>query len=258
MKQPLILHTPAELRQWRQNLKTNSQNFSVGFVPTMGALHQGHAELLKLARQQNDFIVLSIFVNPTQFNNPDDFKNYPITWEQDLKLAQQNGVDAIFVPNKNDLYPDDYAYKVTENNFSHQLCGAHRPGHFDGVLSIVLKLFMLTQANKAYFGEKDYQQLQLIKGMVDSFFLPIEIIPVPTVRESSGLALSSRNLRLNPQQKEKAVLISKLLKEKISTFEFKEQLESQGFKVDYVEDHSGRRFVAAEIGNVRLIDNAKI
>lgn len=242
-----------ELQSWRKEVKGR-----IGFVPTMGALHEGHAELLRRARQENDLVILSLFVNPTQFNNPNDLNHYPRTWDQDVQLAAKENVDVLFAPDKEQMYPDQYSYQVKENCFSLQLDGAHRPGHFDGVLTIVMKLFSLTKPTKAYFGEKDFQQMTLIQGMVKSFFMDLEIVPVPTVRESSGLALSSRNLRLTPEQKEKAVLISKLLHQKMSAEEVKKELSLAGFKVDYVEDHNDRRYIAAEIGNVRLIDNAKI
>lgn len=258
MNRPVILKTTSELLAWRKKIQQLPTVASVGFVPTMGALHRGHAELLSQARAENEFVLLSIFVNPTQFNNPEDLKNYPITWDQDLKIAAECQVDAIFCPNKAELYPDEYNYKISENRLSLMLCGQSRPGHFDGVLTVVMKLFLLAQPDKSYFGEKDYQQLQLIKGMVDSFFIPTIIVAVATVREIDGLALSSRNLRLSPENKKRAGLISKLLKEKISVQEFKTQLQLAGFEVDYVEDHFGRRFVAALIENIRLIDNEKI
>ena len=189
------LKTTNELKAWR---KLISPQKTVGFVPTMGALHSGHESLLAASQQENDLTVLSIFVNPTQFNNPDDLKNYPQTLERDLLIAEKNGVNAVFIPESmNELYPDQYRFKITETEFSTQLCGAHRPGHFDGVLTVVMKLFQLTQPTRAYFGEKDHQQLTLIKDMVASFFLPIEIVACPTIRETTGLAMSSRNTRLN-------------------------------------------------------------
>ena len=176
-----VLNSPQEMKSWRR-----AKNGTVGFVPTMGALHSGHEELLKRARIENDFVILSIFVNPTQFNDPNDFAKYPKTWEQDCAMAQRNGVDAIFLPRYAEMYPDNYRYKVSENDYSRILDGAHRPGHFDGVLSVVMKLFNLTVPHRAYFGEKDFQQMTLIKGMVESFFMNLEIVPVPTVREHDG------------------------------------------------------------------------
>lgn len=254
MKKVLVFKTPAELISWRKSLGSAS----VGFVPTMGALHAGHESLLKKSKSENEFNVLSIFVNPTQFNNANDLEKYPATWDQDLKMAEAVGVDAVFYPNYASIYPDDYKFKVSENDFSNKFCGAHRPGHFDGVLSVVLKLFQIVNPDKAYFGEKDFQQLTLIQGMVKAFFLPIEIVPVPTLREKDGLAMSSRNVRLSAQDREKAPLIYKALRESKSAAEASAKLSQSGFKVDYVEDIQNRRLAAASLGEVRLIDNVEI
>lgn len=224
----------------------------------MGALHEGHASLLRAASNETDLVVLSIYVNPTQFNDPKDFEKYPITWEQDLAIAEKEKVSAVFAPTYPQMYPDGYRYKVSENEFSNDLCGAHRPGHFDGVLSVVMKLFNIVQPTKAYFGEKDFQQLQLIKGMVESFFLALEIKAVPTMRESDGLAMSSRNVRLSSEERQKAPQIYKIISSAKSAENASVELANLGFKVDYVKDIDGRRFVAAFLGAVRLIDNVKI
>lgn len=255
-----ILKTVKDMQSFRKSLATGSE---VGFVPTMGALHAGHARLLKKCREENDISVLSIFVNKTQFNNPEDFEKYPSTWEQDLALAKAEGMDAIFYPNYSEIYPDNYTFKVIENNLSLDLCGADRPGHFDGVLSVVMKLFNIVQPKKAYFGEKDFQQLTLIKGMVKAFFLPIQVIAVPTLREESGLAMSSRNTRLNPSELEKAALIYKVITSEKDPVKASNILRDAGFRVDYLKDlklgtDELRRFVAAHIGPVRLIDNVEI
>jgi pantoate--beta-alanine ligase len=249
----LVLSDIASCIEWRRQ-----QSGRIGFVPTMGALHEGHEELLKRARAENDLVVLSVFVNPTQFNDPKDFEKYPNTWDADLAMARKNGVDAVFHPVKSALYPDDYRYRVSENDFSTKLCGAHRPGHFDGVLTVVLKLFQLVKPTKAYFGGKDRQQLQLIEGMVKAFFLDLQIVPVPTVREKDGLAMSSRNRRLSPEERKKAPLIYQIITSAKSALEARAQLEKQGFNVDYVEDHGDKRFVAAFLGETRLIDNVGI
>ncbi|XGC80558.1 pantoate--beta-alanine ligase [Bdellovibrio bacteriovorus] len=248
-----VLKSPQEFKSWRKNIKG-----SVGFVPTMGALHAGHEELLKRARKENDIVVLSIFVNPTQFNDPNDLQKYPKTWEQDLAMAERNGVEAIFYPQYDEMYPDKYRYKVSENDYSNLLDGQHRPGHFDGVLSVVMKLFNVVAPTRAYFGEKDYQQMTLIKGMVESFFMDLEVVPVPTVREKDGLAMSSRNTRLTPQQRDLAPAIYKTLIESKSAGEAALKLENLGFVVDYVTDIGKRRFAAAKLGDVRLIDNVEI
>lgn len=169
---------------------------SVGFVPTMGALHAGHRSLLERARAENDRVVLSVFVNPTQFNDPVDLANYPRTLEADVALAR-DCVDVVLAPQPEEIYRDAYRYRVTETEFSRRWEGAYRQGHFDGVLTIVLKLLNAVQPARAYFGEKDWQQLQLVRGMVDALLVPVEIVACPTVREADGLALSSRNRRLS-------------------------------------------------------------
>ncbi|AFY03141.1 pantoate--beta-alanine ligase [Bdellovibrio bacteriovorus] len=248
-----VLRSPAEFQAWRRK-----QSGTVGFVPTMGALHTGHEELIKQARKNNDLVVLSIFVNPTQFNDPKDLEKYPQTWDQDLAMAERNNVDAIFFPRYPEMYPDNYRYKVSENDYSNLLDGAHRPGHFDGVLSVVMKLFNVVRPTKAYFGEKDFQQLTLIQGMVESFFMDLEVVPVPTVREEDGLAKSSRNLRLSPEEREKAPAIFKAITKSKTAAEAAASLSAQGFIVDYVTDVGNRRFVAAKLGEVRLIDNVQI
>lgn len=248
-----VITTPKDFKVWRWG-----KHGSIGFVPTMGALHEGHAALLKQAYEDNDFVVLSIFVNPTQFNDPNDLEKYPKTWEQDLAIAKANGVDVIFYPKYFDMYPDNYRFKVSENSFSNVLDGAHRPGHFDGVLSVVMKLFNIVAPTRAYFGEKDFQQLTLIKDMAESFFMKLEVIPVPTVREKDGLAMSSRNQRLTAEERALAPAIYKTITEAKSAEEATAQLSALGFKVDYVTDMGNRRFVAAKIGEVRLIDNVEI
>ncbi len=229
----------------------------LGIVPTMGALHAGHAALLQQARKDCDFVVLSIFVNPTQFNNPDDLIHYPKTLEHDLKIARDAGVDFVLLPNSEQIYTDGYRYKVSESEFSARLCGAHRPGHFDGVLTVVMKLFNLVGPRLAYFGEKDFQQLQLIREMAAAFFMELEIVPCPTVREADGLAMSSRNVRLSTDARERARLFPQLLQSTLSPEEIRAELEESGFQVDYIEDHGERRFGAVHIGGVRLIDNMK-
>lgn len=249
----ILLKSNADLRSWREQIKG-----SIGFVPTMGALHEGHASLLQMARSENEIVILSIFVNPTQFNSREDFDKYPSTLEMDLKLAKKNNVDAVFLPDYAELYPDEYKYKISESDFSKRLCGAHRPGHFDGVLTVVMKLLNLVSPQKAYFGEKDHQQFKLIQGMVDAFFLPYEIVPVPTVRNGQGLALSSRNRRLSLSEQGTASFIHKIISQAKSSEEAKELLTHQGFLVDYVEDVGDRRYVAATLASVRLIDNVKI
>lgn len=250
-----IFNSIADFIRFRnENLKFKK----VGFVPTMGALHAGHASLLKESAADCEVTVLSIYVNPTQFNNPDDLKKYPRTWEADLQLAQQNGAQIVISPQYEEMYSDNYRYKVTENEFSKILCGVHRPGHFDGVLTVVMKLLNIVDADRAYFGEKDFQQLQLIKDMTKNFFMKTEIVACPTLREKDGLAMSSRNVRLTETGRLKAPAIFAALKNSKSAAEAREQLQKQNIEVEYLEEHFGRRFIAAFIDQVRLIDNVQI
>ena len=240
------------------NLVKALQLTQVGFVPTMGALHEGHLALVKEAKKECPQVVVSIFVNPTQFNDPNDLKHYPRNLESDCQLLKEAGVDVVFAPDPTEIYNDDFRYRVSESQISQILCGPFRPGHFEGVLTVVLKLLQIVNPKKAYFGEKDYQQLVLIKEMAKAFFLPCEIIGCPTIREADGLALSSRNLRLSPQERENAALMFKALTHSKNIDETKQALSTAGFKVDYVEEHWGRRFAAAYLGNVRLIDNVEL
>lgn len=231
----------------------------VGFVPTMGALHQGHASLIRRSVAECDVTVLSIYLNPTQFNNPADLTNYPRTLESDLALARELGVDVVITPRYEELYPDDYRFLVDERQFSSTLCGAHRPGHFTGVLTVVMKLLNLVRADRAYFGEKDYQQYKLISDMAEAFFLDTEIVACNTVREPDGLALSSRNALLDEDGRRIAPRFHDLLRERLPDAEVRRGLERAGFAVDYVETRDGRRFGAVVVRGrereVRLIDN---
>lgn len=249
-----VIHSISEYNQWRNQNTTKT----VGFVPTMGALHHGHEELLKKSKLQTDLTVLSIFVNPTQFNDKTDFEKYPIQTESDLEIAKKNNVDIVFLPNYAEIYSDNYRFKISESELSNKLCGTHRPGHFDGVLTIVMRLFQIIKPHKTFFGEKDFQQFLLIKDMSKAFFLDLEVIGVPTVREANGFALSSRNQRLTLEQKEFASNIYKTISKKISKEECLKELIRLGFKVEYLEDLYSRRFVAVQFHNVRLIDNVTI
>ena len=254
-----ILESVSHYREWWQN---QARNKTVGFVPTMGALHAGHASLLQKSKKENELTVLSIFVNPTQFNQKEDFEKYPKTWEQDLQIAESCGVDAIFAPsNPAELYPDQYQYQLSEKEFSKELCGEFRPGHFDGMLTVVMKLLQISKPTRAYFGEKDFQQLSLVQGMVSAFFMEVEIIPCETVREASGLALSSRNLRLNEAEKAIAPKLHQVMMSAENLEDAKSVLNNLGFEVEYLVDRNTafgmRRFAAAWLGKVRLIDNVK-
>jgi pantoate--beta-alanine ligase len=249
-----ILRTIEDVLQAR----TQWAGKKVGFVPTMGALHQGHQTLLVRSKAENDISVLSIFVNPTQFNDKKDLEKYPQTWDADIQLADAAGVDFLFAPDFKEMYPDNYAYQVIEKEFSKILCGQDRPGHFDGVLTVVLKLFHLVQPDRAYFGEKDFQQFQLIKKMVSALFMDVQVIGVPTVREKDGLAMSSRNLRLTNAERALAPQLHQFISSAASAELAAKQLAAAGFIVDYVVDKDGRRFAAAKLGSVRLIDNVQI
>lgn len=229
-----------------------------GFVPTMGALHAGHLSLINKSTSQNKVTVVSLFVNKTQFNNPEDFEKYPSTLKEDLTLLKQAGVQAAFLPTYEELYQDGYRYKLVETTESLMLCGKDRPGHFDGVLSVVLKLFQIVKPSFAYFGEKDFQQVQLIKGMVQAFFMDLTIVACPVVRDSQGLALSSRNVHLSEQGLEKAQFFAQTLAQQDDFGKLKEQLESQDIEIDYLEKWKGRKLAAVKIEGVRLIDNVEL
>lgn len=250
---PLIIHTVAEWRSLRASHRAAGR--TVGFVPTMGALHEGHASLFRAVRREHAVVLASVFVNPTQFDEPHDFQKYPRTLDADAALMDAAGVDVAFVPSVAEMYPNGTRYSVNENEFSRELCGAHRPGHFAGMLTVVLKLLQIADAEAAYFGEKDYQQLLLIRGMAEAFFLPTRIIGCPTVREPDGLAMSSRNARLSPRERALAPQFHHALISAATAAEARARLETAGFVVDYVEDRDGRRFGAVRLGHTRLIDN---
>ncbi|MBK9141304.1 MAG: pantoate--beta-alanine ligase [Candidatus Melainabacteria bacterium] len=256
----------------------------VGLVPTMGALHGGHEELIATARSQCDFVAVSIFVNPLQFGPREDFASYPRTLAEDAAICSKHNVDLIFAPEVGELYGDsgERTRVSPAAALINRLCGTFRPGHFEGVATVVAKLFNIVGPDRAYFGLKDYQQLQVIRHLVRDLDFPIEIIAVPTVREKSGLALSSRNKYLSSQQKELAPALSKALRavarrvlegENVSAVLASEKgkLESAGFRVQYLElchpdslepldlvSEGAVALVAAYLGDVRLIDNIQI
>jgi len=246
------------MEDWRRERSSIERSLlSVGFVPTMGALHAGHRSLLERARAENDRVVLSIFVNPTQFNDPSDLRRYPRTPEADIELA--GGLaDHVLFPDPAEIYPDGYRYRLTERTLSERLEGAHRPGHFEGVLTVVLRLLNLVCPHRAYFGEKDWQQLQLVRGMVKAFLLPVEIVPCPTVRDPDGLAASSRNRRLSEAGRAKAAAFPRILRDSSAPEEAASALAGAGFGVDYVEDVDGVRLGAVRLEDVRLIDNVRL
>lgn len=248
------MRTVVDLDDWRR-LRTDLGDATVGLVPTMGALHDGHLALIRRSADENDVTVVTVFVNAAQFNDPNDLEAYPRTFDDDVRLAAAAGADLVLAPRNADIYPDGYRYRVTENEVSTVLEGAHRPGHFDGVLTVVLKLLNLVRPQRAYFGEKDFQQLLLVRGMVEALLLPVEIVSCPTVRDVDGLALSSRNSRLNPDSRQRASALQRSLAEAPTADAACRRLAEAGFEVDYVEDAWGRRLAAVVLDGVRLIDN---
>ena len=242
---------------WLQH-RRSLEGHTIGFVPTMGALHRGHASLVERCRQENEIVVVSIFVNPTQFTDPKDLDRYPRTWDRDQALLRDLGVDDVIAPAASDLYPAGYRFRLEPAGGAPIMEGAYRPGFLAGVLTVVLKLLGLVRPARAYFGEKDYQQLQAVTEMVRDFYIPTEIVPCPTVRESSGLAESSRNALLPADARPKAPQLYRALTTAGSPADARARLQSAGFEVDYVEEHWGRRFGAAHLGGVRLIDNVEL
>lgn len=184
---------------------------TIGVVPTMGALHDGHLSLVRAAKADCDRVIVTLFVNPRQFNNPEDFAKYPRTEHADADILAPLAVDALFVPHADEVYPPDHATTVSVRGVSEPLEGAARPGHFDGVATVVTILFGMTQADRAYFGEKDWQQLQVVQRLVADLRLPVRIVPCPSIRGADGLALSSRNQRLSPEAREQAATIPQAL-----------------------------------------------
>ena len=256
----------------------------VGFVPTMGALHEGHLSLINRAKKDNDIVVCSVFVNPIQFNNPADLEKYPRTPEKDIEKLEQAGCDAVFMPTAEEMYPNKVEDHYDFGDLERVMEGACRPGHFNGVAIVVRKLFEIVTPNRAYFGEKDFQQLAIINKMVSNLNMNLEIVPCPIVREKDGLAMSSRNVRLNEAERAIAPKIFATLNDSITkkdvmspaemkNYALKKYAEIKEFDVEYVEitdeinlksienwdecDHA-RIFVALQLGPVRLIDNVRI
>lgn len=268
--------TVAALRSARAKLKG-----SVGFVPTMGALHEGHASLMRRSVKENRHTVVSIFVNPAQFGPKEDLEKYPRTLKQDLKLCREAGVDVVFTPTSDLMYPPGFDTWVEVEKLSRPLCGEFRPGHFKGVATVVCKLFNLVQPTRAYFGRKDAQQALILTRMVEDLNMPLEVITCDTVREHDGLAMSSRNRYLSPQERERALCISRALFEVKRLFDKGERdvdhltsvLEAGvGAEMDEVQYAEIRRLadlsefhermdapalaaVAGMVGTTRLIDN---
>ena len=276
-----IVRTVADLRRHVRAWKAAGD--LVGVVPTMGALHDGHLSLARRARSECERVITTIFVNPKQFNNPDDLKKYPRTEEADAKLLATVPVDLIFAPQPEEVYPDGYSTNVTVAGVSEPLEGKMRPGHFDGVATVVTKLFGMTMADRGYFGQKDWQQLQVVQKLVADLNVPVAVVGCETIREADGLAMSSRNVRLTPAGRAVAGVLYNAItaaaddiragqSDRMAIREAAEKLRAAGFeRVEYIElrdaatllpsddVHRPRRMLAAAwIDGVRLIDNIPV
>ncbi len=276
-----ITRTLSELRDITKPWQMG--NARIGVVPTMGALHDGHLSLVEAAKKDCDHVIVTIFVNPMQFNNPDDLENYPRTEHDDAKKLERFDIDTLYVPDGPQMYPDGFATTVTVAGLTDVLCGTHRPGHFDGVATVVAKLFLQTAATDAYFGEKDYQQLQIVRRMASDLDIPITVHGCPTIREIDGLAMSSRNLLLSDRSRIKAPALSeemeRIVGEMAKGTPFSrlqdaaiKRIENSGFtKVEYLEVRANdnlelldtptrpaRLLAAAWLAGVRLIDNIAV
>ena len=274
-----VTRTPAEVKEVIKDWK--KQGYSIGLVPTMGYLHEGHGSLIKRAVEENDKVMVSVFVNPIQFGPNEDLETYPRDFDADLKMIESLGADMVFHPEPSDMYASDFSTTISVAGVSENLCGARRPGHFNGVCTVVTKLFNLSEADRAYFGQKDAQQLAVVRRMVRDLNANIEIIGCPIIREDDGLAKSSRNTYLSSEERKAATVLNKALcagkqmveegeksalavKSRIEDIISKEPLA----KIDYVEitdwnsiepvdiiDGSILCAIAVYIGNTRLIDN---
>ncbi len=275
-----VLRTVQEMQAFSKAAKDAGK--SVGLVPTMGALHEGHLTLMRRARQENDVVIASVFVNPTQFGPNEDFDAYPRRFEKDCKKLETVPVDAVFHPEPKEMYPEGYCtYVNVEGDITKKLCGAQRPGHFRGVATVVTKLMNLSRADRAYFGQKDAQQVVVVKRFVSDLNIPTEVVMVPIVREESGLARSSRNQYLSAEEKEAALVLSRSLKKGKAAFDggekdvealkriVREEIGAEPMAViDYVDIYSFPALlpiekvaepallaIAVKIGKTRLIDN---
>ncbi|MEL6418125.1 MAG: pantoate--beta-alanine ligase [Pseudomonadota bacterium] len=276
-----IIRTLAELRSLTRAGQMAGE--TIGVVPTMGALHDGHLSLVAAAKEQTDRVIVTIFVNPKQFNSSEDLANYPRTEEEDARKLERFAVDAVYVPYGEQMYPDGFATSVSVEGLTDVLCGAHRPGHFDGVATVVTKLFLQTSADKAFFGEKDFQQLQVVRRLARDLDIPIEVVGCPTIREIDGLAMSSRNLLLSDRARVKAPRLFEVMEDIAEGLQNGgaaadlmpdgvSKLQAAGFtEIDYLElracdtldlldrpTRSARLFAAAWLAGVRLIDNIDV
>jgi pantoate--beta-alanine ligase len=277
----IVYRTSSDLKQHLETLR--NQGKSIALVPTMGALHEGHASLVRKAAEENDATVVTIFVNPTQFSDPFDLEKYPRTLEQDLELLRSLKVQLVFAPSVKEMYPEEDRRTFNLGNLDKVLEGEYREGHFTGVAQIVTKLFQLVRPTRAYFGQKDFQQLVIVKRLVELMGAPIEVVGCPIVRDEDGLALSSRNSRLSPEERKLAPFIHQTLKlarekkgtmspEQVRAWVWK-RFEQQGYmRLDYFEivddktlipinnwneENSKVGCIAVHLGEIRLIDNLK-
>lgn len=276
-----IVRTLAELREMTRGWQRAEE--TIGVVPTMGALHDGHLSLVARAKEMSDRVIVTIFVNPKQFNNPEDLENYPRTEHEDARKLERFAVDAIYVPDGPQMYPDGFATNISVDGLTNVLCGAHRPGHFDGVATVVTKLFTQTSADLAFFGEKDFQQLQVVRRLARDLDLGVEVVGCPTIREIDGLAMSSRNLLLSDQARSRAAALNEVMEEMAEALgrgaqiadllpDGQARLAAAGFgEIDYLEmrtndtlsqveqaNQPARLFAAAWMAGVRLIDNVDV
>lgn len=275
----LIYHTIADIREFVRQARTNGH--SIGLVPTMGYLHEGHLELMRRAKDQCDIVIVSIFVNPTQFGPGEDLASYPRDLDRDAGMAERVGVDAIFNPGAEEIYPSGYCTYIDVERITERLCGVSRPGHFRGVATVVAKLFNIVKPDYAYFGQKDAQQVLVIKRMAADLNMEVEVVTVPTVREQDGLAMSSRNIYLDPEQRQAALSLSRSLNraaeevragernaEKIRQLVINMIKSEPIAEIDYVELYSHPDLepvdvingpallaLAVKMGRARLIDN---
>jgi len=274
-----IIHHIPEMQRWSEARRREGKK--IAFVPTMGFLHEGHLSLVREGKKRGDVVVVSIFVNPMQFNQQADFATYPRNLEQDQQMLEEVGTDVLFYPEAQEMYPEGFQTAVEVDKVSRPLCGAFRPGHFRGVATVVTKLFNITKPHVALFGEKDFQQCVVIKRMVKDLNLDLEILPMPTVREPDGLAMSSRNARLNPAERQTSRCLSRALnkaQELVSRGQrqvapilqaVRETIDREGgVRIEYatlchpetleeVTEVSGPALLALAVwvGDVRLIDN---
>jgi len=261
--------------------RKRQEGYTIGFVPTMGALHNGHLDLVRKARDENDLVICSIFINPIQFNNPGDLEKYPVTLEKDLSLLDQIGCDMVFIPTPEEMYPEEVNKQYDFGHLDKVMEGRFRPSHFNGVAIVVSKLLDIVKPHRAYFGEKDYQQLVIIRKLVELENSPVKIVACPTVREPDGLAMSSRNLRLDEKLRSVAPFLFRTLRDAVEMIprfkpeELKEWVEKEfemnpEFELEYIEIVSMSELqtvenwadspdiiacIAAYLGEIRLIDN---